>query len=393
MTKPKAKYIELIGIGLPNRGAELLVRAVIQACIDEYGDCVFATAQKLPEKELRKLGLKRCLRNGAGSLQTLIERLIKKTGISKRRKISYRPFSWLSREQRDKLGIVLEQDIDLIVDASGFAYGDFWGSAKAQRRLEDRRKMWQSMQKPLVFLPQSFGPFEQPGFEVSLKPSLEMASCVCVRDKKSADYLSKFTEKARLYPDITFLLNGITIPKPQKPYSLFIPNSKVMESGVVSRDEYLEMARRFITLSRQLDCEPILLNHEGAKDLELCQELARSEQVNILDPEDALVIKATIANAEFVFSSRYHGVVSSLSTGTPVLVFGWSHKYRELLQDFGIEQWLIENPLHAEEVMIKFCQHEQLETIKQEIAEHLPSVKQQLTQMWRWIFDTVRSEP
>jgi len=393
MNKSRPKYIELIGIGLPNRGAELLARAVMQACEKEFGDCVFATAQKLPEKELKKLGLKRCLRNGAGSLQTLLDRLVKKTDGVKRRKMSYRPFSWLSLTQRDRLDIVLEQDIDLILDASGFAYGDFWGSEKARRRLEDRRKMWQAMHKPLVFLPQSFGAFEQPGFETTLKPALEMASCVCVRDRESARYLTPLTDKARLYPDITFLLDSVAIPRPQQPYSLFIPNAKVIESGAVTRADYIAMAQRFMDLSRSLGVEPVLLNHEGAKDLELCHELAAREQLKVLDPENALVIKATISNAEFVFSSRYHGVVSGLSTGTPVLVFGWSHKYRELLQDFGLAQWLIENTQQAEEIMLRFCQPEQLELSKQKIAGHLPDVKKQLMHMWRWIFDTVRPNP
>ncbi|MFW1677944.1 polysaccharide pyruvyl transferase family protein [Pontibacter sp. JAM-7] len=390
MSKKRPVYIELIGIGLPNRGAELLARAVMQSCNKQFGNCIFATAQKLPEPELKKLGIKRCLKNGAGRLQSLLSTLkTNRLTKSQRRPSIYRAFSWLPREQRDRLDIVLEQDVDLVIDASGFAYGDYWGSAKAQRRLEDRRAGWQAQNKPLVFLPQSFGPFDTDGFKTSLKPSLDCAACVCVRDRQSAQYLVPFIKKARLYPDITFLLDcGTSLPA-TKPYSLFIPNNKVLEAGAVDHAEYISVAREFIRLSRQLNVEPIMLNHEGVKDLAICQQLSDLDQVRVLNPADALLIKAYIAGAEFVFSSRYHGVVSSLATETPVVVFGWSHKYRELLQDFGLEHWLIDDIHQASKVLGEFCAPPALAEIRGKINGHLPWVRQQLNEMWRWIFSSV----
>jgi len=35
-------------------------------------------------------------------------------------------------------------------------------------------------------------------------------------------------------------------------------------------------------------------------------------------------------------TSRFHAMVSGLATCTPTVVLGWSHKYREVLSDFGM---------------------------------------------------------
>jgi len=48
-------------------------------------------------------------------------------------------------------------------------------------------------------------------------------------------------------------------------------------------------------------------------------------------------------------ASRFHAVVGCLSQSVPTLAFGWSHKYRELLDDFGVAERLVtaESDPHA----------------------------------------------
>jgi colanic acid/amylovoran biosynthesis protein len=38
-----------------------------------------------------------------------------------------------------------------------------------------------------------------------------------------------------------------------------------------------------------------------------------------------------------LITSRFHAMISALSTGTPVLVVGWSHKYDEVLAEMKLE--------------------------------------------------------
>ena len=391
MIDDSRKYIELIGIGLPNRGAELLARTVMQECTEKYGRCVFATSQKLPPEELKRLGLKRCLRNGKGPITVLRSKLKgQKLRKSQRRKFRYGLLSLLSRNVREYLGYVLEQDVDLVLDASGFAYGDYWGAKKAQRRLTDRLPQWKANNVPLVLLPQSYGSFDEEGFEESFKPAVDYASLICVRDQQSKSYLEKFTSRAELFPDITFSLDGfVSDGCSDQPYSLFIPNQKVIDSGSISRSAYISLAQEFVALSRELGVEPVILNHEGSKDLDLCREMALSEKLRILDPRDALRIKGIIAEASFVFSSRYHGVVSSLATCTPVVVLGWSHKYRELLADFSLEHCLIANESHALMQLKEFCKEDNLAKVRKKIGEKLPHVRQSLRSLWEEVFASV----
>jgi polysaccharide pyruvyl transferase WcaK-like protein len=46
-------------------------------------------------------------------------------------------------------------------------------------------------------------------------------------------------------------------------------------------------------------------------------------------------IRRLLAKADVVVTSRFHGMVASLAGGIPAVVIGWSHKYREVMEQFG----------------------------------------------------------
>ncbi|MET0742879.1 MAG: polysaccharide pyruvyl transferase family protein [Microvirga sp.] len=57
---------------------------------------------------------------------------------------------------------------------------------------------------------------------------------------------------------------------------------------------------------------------------------------------DAVSIKEIIARCDVTIVSRFHAMVGSLSLAKPTVVFGWSHKYAEVMGDFGMEQWVFD---------------------------------------------------
>jgi colanic acid/amylovoran biosynthesis protein len=58
--------------------------------------------------------------------------------------------------------------------------------------------------------------------------------------------------------------------------------------------------------------------------------------------DDPRVAKAELARAWLVVSSRYHGMLGALTSGTPCVVLGWSHKYVGLLRFYPRgEDWLV----------------------------------------------------
>src|SRR5690606_26209887 len=49
-------------------------------------------------------------------------------------------------------------------------------------------------------------------------------------------------------------------------------------------------------------------------------------------------IRRVLRETVFVITSRFHAMVAALSLGVPTLVIGWSHKYDEVLADFGCRE-------------------------------------------------------
>jgi polysaccharide pyruvyl transferase WcaK-like protein len=52
-------------------------------------------------------------------------------------------------------------------------------------------------------------------------------------------------------------------------------------------------------------------------------------------------LRFLIGLCDYSVTSRFHAMISSLAVGVPCLVIGWSHKYQEVLERFGLESWAI----------------------------------------------------
>lgn len=50
-------------------------------------------------------------------------------------------------------------------------------------------------------------------------------------------------------------------------------------------------------------------------------------------------IRRFISVCDGLVTSRFHAMVAGLALGIPTLVVGWSHKYSEVLEAFGLEAW------------------------------------------------------
>jgi polysaccharide pyruvyl transferase WcaK-like protein len=47
-------------------------------------------------------------------------------------------------------------------------------------------------------------------------------------------------------------------------------------------------------------------------------------------------LRAVIGAGDALVTSRFHAMISALAETTPPLVIGWSHKYAEILDPFGL---------------------------------------------------------
>jgi polysaccharide pyruvyl transferase WcaK-like protein len=59
------------------------------------------------------------------------------------------------------------------------------------------------------------------------------------------------------------------------------------------------------------------------------------------DIEHPYELRRLISGCDFLLASRFHAMISSLSVGVPVIILGWSHKYREVLEMFDLPECFI----------------------------------------------------
>lgn len=117
-------------------------------------------------------------------------------------------------------------------------------------------------------------------------------------------------------------------------------------------------------------------------DLPLCREiherLSVSNNVVFVDRElTSQQLRYLIGLCDLFVASRFHAMVSSLAMSVPTLVIGWSHKYKEVLEMFELEEWAIgHEQLTPDSLIQRFGELEAAEVeVQAKLDLHLPDVK------------------
>lgn len=332
---------EVHGIGFPNKGAELLLSYAVMRMEMLLPGSRFICQPNGIDSATKILS--------SGGLLKLFTEL---KGIDVR---------WLTSRVptriRNWYGLAVEGDSLGVVDASGFAYGDFWGVDKV-RRAARRAVSYRRRGGFYVLLPQSFGPFSDHAVAKEARRLIRASNLVFARDEASLAHLEKLNtgREIQLCCDITVDADVSIEGLGWKPLdlgpgrqALVIPNEKLLTHGGGGRDrvDYIRFLAASVTLLQQAGFSVGLLNHEGDGDNALCVDVlsALPTRIPYVHDLEAAQIKQQIGSAHFVLSSRYHGAVSALSQGVPCAILGWSHKYQGLAQDFEMVDWCLEGPL------------------------------------------------
>lgn len=93
-----------------------------------------------------------------------------------------------------------------------------------------------------------------------------------------------------------------------------------------------------------------------------------------LDPR---VLRAVIGHSRFLLASRFHAMISGLATGTPTVVVGWSHKYREVMKEFGLERFVLPFSEFSTERILELALEANADraTIEAQIVKELPRMR------------------
>jgi colanic acid/amylovoran biosynthesis protein len=381
VTRARPINVEILGIWPHNKGALLMLEAIREKFRQELPDARLAVPFSWPAEQRLALGLHCTYPRERGRLD--ISRLSE----------------LVPRRLRSGVGLLSPGDVDVVLDASGFAYGDYWGLGKLQHRLLRVTRHWKAADRTLIVLPQALGPFEGQGMAAAWQEAQRGADLVYVRDRASMAYVEATGAQAgnvHLSPDFTNLLHP-TLPERLagvRGAFLVIPNERVVGKDPSRRAAYLEFLRRcaerFLATGRTV----LLLVHEGAGDRRIAAELNAllSRPLDVIDEPSPMVTKAVIGAAHATVSSRFHGLVSALSAAVPSAACGWAHKYGELMSDHGCADLNIDLAAAGSwsEKLDLLVQAAQDDSTREQLRAAAQEQQERSEQMWASVFSLLR---
>lgn len=388
MTKPL--FVEIKGVQFRNKGAYLMLLATLEGLksLKQPVELVLSPGPNLPYVERARLGAwqKLSFRRGGLDLTPLIGKL---PGAMQR--------------LFNRYGMVSERQVDLVLEASGFAYGDQWPLRFLQNTAKEVVR-FANAGKPFVFMPQAFGPFSSEDSKAAMRDIIRHAQLIFVRDPVSLQHLQScmaaLPDSVVLTPDFTISLTARPndeVPSIDGPYAALIPNNKVVSkfnhaAAEQQRNDYIAA---FAAAANKLTADGIqcvLVNHEGKEDAQLCDDIAAKAPCQIVQIEDPLAVKAFIGNATLAISSRFHGAVNALSQGVPCIATSWSHKYHAMMSDFGMGDYCVAEL--SEQSLLSALQHllDSKALLETEIKQRAVTLKQQNSAMWQQLHQAISKD-
>ncbi|MFW5803698.1 MAG: polysaccharide pyruvyl transferase family protein [bacterium] len=376
--------IEIRKVQFVNKGAELMLYAVLDKMKQEYPDARFVMApgknssfEKRGELQLWQKAWLWKYRIQFGDLARFIPKMV-----------------------REQYGIILDREIDVVLDAAGFAYSDQF-SGKSCSELARSSKRWQKNKTKIILLPQALGPFESKKNKKDVKTIANNVDLIFPREKESYEYLVKYVgerQNIEIAPDFTNLIKG-EIPDyfQQKNNAIcIIPNYKMIDKiSQRTQEEYIPFLKKCIKFLLNHNQKPFILVHEGKNDHWIAKEITKDEnsKVPIFTEDNPLKVKGIIGASKATISSRFHGLVSSLSQGVPAIGTGWSHKYEMLFEDYHFPEGIIDISSKDEIITEKLnmiIDPDSNQKISSVINDRAEKLKLSSEQMWEKVFKLLK---
>lgn len=390
------KRIAILGLTVSgNRGAESMLLSIMDGMREKLGACDFDLLTVYPREDsvqpcppgLRIVSAKPL------AMLVLILPIAVLVGRFCHRPLAQRLLGYIS---------ALESLLaaDLVLDSSGVTFIDNRGLL----RLLYNTALALSpalLGRPTVKLAQAMGPFETKLNRVIARFVLSRLDCVIARGDITEMYLRQLklrnvagcadTAFAMRIDDAARVEARAVLSVVRRDVRLVgISPSTVVESYCTSRGiDYASLMAAFIRDLKTQDYRAVLIphslrpnsSHRMNNDALVCRDirtrLPRDFPVYYLEQElRAPVLRAVIGSMSFYVASRFHAMISALTMAVPLLVVGWSHKYREVMAMFQLEQQVMGfEELTAESFYGRFRDlEEQQDEVRAKIASHLPEV-------------------
>lgn len=283
--------------------------------------------------------------------------------------------------------------VDLVLHAPGYRYSDAFPLRRADSIRQDVSyfRAFSKSGRRIVFLPQAFGPFDTDGARSRIRAIVPFADEIYARDATSFAHLKALFPKASNIfraPDFTCGCRGRLPPGfALRRYGVIIPNGKMISHTELGAALYLDFLCAVASLFRENGLDVVLLNHEGAGDRKIIDDLRNRIEgpITCFNDVTGLDCKGIIGGAALVVTSRFHGAVSGFCQGVPTLCTGWSHKYRELAAEFGCPESCLD-PKNPEKSLAAVADALRHPSAYAADAAHVTAVTDRTSSMWASVF-------
>ncbi len=375
--------IEIRKAGFINKGAELMLLAILQQIKQRYPDAKIAMVPTTasggqPFHKFAPLGI-------------FPKFSVRRMGIDLGVLLNIFPATL-----RERFGIILDKEINVVLDAAGFSYSDQWGEASC-RELAISVKNWKKNGAKVILMPQAFGPFLNKKNRNNMAFVMDSADLVFAREEKSYEYLMDISGKhdhVYIAPDFTNILSG-TLPEgfdKENCRFAIVPNSRMLDKlGEKERKNYIPFLLAVSECLTERGEKPFILIHEDS-DLTVAHEVASKTEMPIISESDPIKIKGIIGACRGMVGSRFHGLVSALSQGVPALAMGWSHKYEMLFNDYDLPEGIFPITESRENLLDRLDDifaGENYRKKKRNLEEVSKRIKAESMEMWGRVFELI----
>jgi len=341
----------------------------------------------------------------------------------------HRPESWAQIRAAQALGGRMNPAArrftvaDAVLDLSaGDSFTDLYGPSRLAT-VSAPKDAARRANRPLVLLPQTYGPFNSPGGRRRAEQIIRSAALAYARDSWSYDRL---LELAGPDADRSRLHNGVDVAfalEPRQPNSELVDwirslhnhlTAGVNVSGLL-RDaaghtrfrlagDYIEtmtmVVRGLISRGAQVVFVPHVHQPGGAGESDVAaielvldrlddRERART---SLLSPDlDAAELKWCIAQLDWFVGSRMHATVAALSTLTPAAAYAYSDKTLGVFETCGMGDQVVDARQAAGQEATQQILHafDRRMTTREELTAQAPATIERSREQLRSALDTI----
>lgn len=310
-------------------------------------------------------------------------------------------------DQRNDQGIKSLLAVDTVIDLAGVSFMDSrlkflpFNVLTLLPFLLNRVKVWK--------LSQAMGPIKKPLNRMAAGWVFKRMAGIFTRGGETLNFINTSAIQpccsVRLAPDITFTLRSgePSIATQERLFDFCVIPSALMVKKHPHYKSLLVDAIRMVA-SKGYTVNLVVHSWKSHTDLprnndlplakELVAALGNQTTCRIIgEGLDALQIKTKIGRHKVSVTSRFHGMIAALDTVTPCLVLGWSHKYREVLDDFDATDCALDvKKLHANQLAERMIEIiEQAAKRADTIRDRLPSVRRKAASQFEIVFSDLEA--